>query len=262
MDAFEQVTSGRTFMDGGLQSGKRWEIPYASRDIPKMYEDYMSAAAMTGAQPRINIDITEADRKILRDKNEAMQLADLHKRFFETMRPFDDPIRFMILRKIWPEPFDAIIKALEKRSEVQKDTYKTMLGNPTKESLILMMALADSGEAQEIIKEAVGPKDQIDPKVREWDATGTRSEQFQRGLFSRNRLTELANLFDMSHRFHPDGVYPTTAPSQPRDFGFGQGTRLAGYTKPSGMPAVAAPPDRLPQPATAYPWFDLIFGRK
>ena len=153
-----------------------YPIRYNAQAMPPSMYDAELIEGITGHPATFNATLTDEDRRMMRAKTDMMEEADLHRRFFEHYHPFDDPVRYTILRKIWPEPFEAMKKTLEDKADKQKEIQVKMLDDLDKDSILLQMAVSDRKEFQnEVLSTAVGP-------VR--GEFGMDTAKFKRGLFN------------------------------------------------------------------------------
>lgn len=201
----ENLSSGTAYWNAGRPAGSGlYPIDYQAKTLPPVFEDIQLATGLLGGNlPSIHVEVTDEDRRIMKQKMDMKDVANLHRRFFETYRPMDDPIRYWTLRQIWPEPFEAMERAIEKRADMQKDIQKKMLGEPTKESLIMLMALQDDGDAQAALQQPIGPKD-TQP------TTGVNDPELLSGLVSRNQIDYTRGLASVA-RFFQGGMADNTA---------------------------------------------------
>lgn len=102
----ETMVGGLGKFQVGLPGDITYPIQYNSQRVPDVTTDANIVASLTGAQPHLNLSLSDADRKTFDDKRKLIDEAGLHQRFFEIYHPFDDPIRRDRLREIWPEPFE------------------------------------------------------------------------------------------------------------------------------------------------------------
>ena len=179
----EAATGGKAYWDGG-NTHWRYAIPYNSQDTPPHTEKMTFASKLVAKdQLRTDIPFTEEDMRVMRAKEDVLDQAKLDKLFFEHLKPFNDPVRQDILRKVMPGPFERAKKYLAEQADLQKEIQTKMLDELTEESLVLRIAMAENPEFQAILNEPIGPK-YIGDVAATKEANAANEGLIQRGMFS------------------------------------------------------------------------------
>jgi hypothetical protein len=183
----EQAVGGQGLFNVGLGD---WTYPiqYNAQDVPPALDKKKWAEALGLETQGPRVQLTEEDVRVMKDKQDKMDEAMLHETFFKVFHPMDDPVRMMILKKAWPEPFERMKEMIVKRAELQKEVQTKLLDDIDKDSILMRLAITQNPEFQhEILHTPIGPV----PLGKAEAEQNERVVQFQRGFMNPHHLRRL-----------------------------------------------------------------------